>query len=62
MKVRVLRNRRGNAVASILQTSEDPNLVPLDAEVEDEGEVEELEIRQRDLLDLDALHKRLNKK
>ncbi len=61
MKAQVLRNKKGKAVASILRTAEDVNAVPLDAEFEDEGDVEEIEFRPRDLLDLDKLHKRMDK-
>lgn len=60
MKARVFRDKKGKAIACILQT-EDPNLVQADAEVEDQGEVVVLELRQRDLLDLDKLLKKMDK-
>lgn len=62
MKAQVFRDKSGKAIASIIQTVEDQNLVPLDAEVENPGEVAEFEVRQRDLFDLDSLHKRMDKR
>jgi hypothetical protein len=61
MKAQVFRNKSGKAIASVLQTGEDQNLVPLEAEVDNAGEVAEFEVRQRDLFDLDGLHKRMDK-
>ncbi len=63
MKARILRDGRGNAVASIIDTAESANLVPLDVEIDegDGGEMEEIRIRTRDLFDLDELHKRFHK-
>lgn len=63
MKAHVIRNKRGQAVASILEAEAGANLVPLDAELDDEEapQMEEVRLRTRDLFDLDALHKRLGK-
>jgi len=58
MKARVMRNKKGEAVASVLVGTEAPNLVPLDAEFEDEGDVGDMDLRSRELLDLDRLHAR----
>ncbi len=61
-KVHLLRNKKGQAVASINESNEDANLVPLDVELDDEGELEQLEIRERDLLDIDRFYKKVSKK
>jgi len=63
MKARILRDNRGTAVASIIDSVADAGLVPLDVEPDDGGtqDLEEVTIRTRDLFDLDDLHKRLAK-
>lgn len=61
MKVQLLKNKKGKAIASINQSSEDANLVPLDVELEDGGELDELEMRPRDLLDIDRFYEVIKK-
>lgn len=61
MKVQVLRDRKGKAIASINHSNEDANLVPLDVESDDGGEVQELEVRTRDLFDIDKFYDRVAK-
>ena len=62
MKVQVLKDRKGNAIASINHSIEDANLVPLDVESDDGGEVQELEVRTRDLLDIDKFYEKVQKR
>ena len=63
MKARILRDNRGTAVASIIDSVADAGLVPLDVELDDGGtsDLEEVSLRTRDLFDLDDLHKRFAK-
>lgn len=63
MKARFFKDSRGKALASVLETGESANLVPLDVETEDQGELEmkEVALRTRDLFDIDDLHKRMSK-
>jgi len=63
MKARILRDNRGTAVASIIDSVADAGLVPLDVELDDGGtsDLEEVSLRTRDLFDLDDLHKRFGK-
>ncbi|HMB47605.1 MAG TPA: hypothetical protein VKN63_04960 [Afifellaceae bacterium] len=61
MKVQLLKNKKGKAIASINQSSEDANLVPLDVELEDGSELDELEMHPRDLLDIDRFYEVIKK-
>lgn len=62
MKVHLLKDRKGKAIASINHTNEDANLVPLDVESDDGGKVQELDVRPRDLLDIDKFYEKAQKK
>ena len=63
MQVRLLKDKTGKALASINSTPEDGSLVPLlDVEAEDGGELEELEVQPRELLDLDEFYEKIRKK
>jgi hypothetical protein len=62
MKIRVLRDKKGKVVASINPTPEDANRPPLHVEVEDGGQVEEVEVRPSDLRDTDKLFEQIQKK
>ena len=62
MKVQLLKDKRGKVVASVIHPNEDANLVPLDADLDDGGKVSELEVRTRDLLDLDKFYAKAQKK
>ena len=58
MKVHLLKDKKGRAIASINHTNEDANLVPLDIESDDGCEVEEIEVRSRDLWDIDKFYEK----
>jgi hypothetical protein len=59
MKIELVRNAKGEVLGTAAAAV--GNEVPVEAELESGQTVEDVDVKQRDLVDIDALHRRLSK-